>query len=89
MPVSSLLMAITAAPRSATRGNTASSRSSSPVTELTSGLPAAAFSPASSALTTDESMQSGTSTVACTRRTASAMISASSASGTPELMSKT
>ena len=39
MPVSSLLMATTAAPYFLTSGRTRSSRSSSPVTELTSGLP--------------------------------------------------
>jgi hypothetical protein len=39
MPVSSLEIPITAAPCCATRGSTASSRSSSPVTEFTSALP--------------------------------------------------
>ena len=39
MPVSSLEMAITAASYFLTSGSTRSSRSSSPVTELTSGLP--------------------------------------------------
>ena len=39
MPVSSLEIATTAAPYFLMRGSTDSSRSSSPVTELTSGLP--------------------------------------------------
>ena len=39
MPVSSLEMATTAAPYFLISGSTLSSRSSSPVTELTSGLP--------------------------------------------------
>ena len=39
MPVSSLEIATTAASYFFTSGSTASSRSSSPVTELTSGLP--------------------------------------------------
>jgi hypothetical protein len=39
MPVSSLVMATTAAPYRATSGSTDSRRSSSPVTELTSALP--------------------------------------------------
>ena len=39
MPVSSFVMATTAAPYFATSGSTCSSRSSSPVTEFTSGLP--------------------------------------------------
>src|SRR5450759_1986357 len=41
-------------------------RSSSPVTELTSGLPPAVFSPSRSAPTTDESTLSGMSTTDCT-----------------------
>ncbi len=39
IPVSSLLIATTAAPYLRTSGRTRSRRSSSPVTELTSGLP--------------------------------------------------
>ena len=39
IPVSSFVMATTAAPCFATSGSTSSSRSSSPVTEFTNGLP--------------------------------------------------
>ena len=63
---SSFASPITAAPCFATIGRIASSRSSSPVTELTSALPSYAASPASSASITDESMQSGRSVSACT-----------------------
>ena len=87
MPVSSFATPITAAPRSATIGSTTSRRSSSPVTELTSGLPLTAFSPSRSAATTDESMQIGTSTTDCTTRMASANSAGSSASGTPAFTS--
>jgi len=66
MPVSSLEMAITAAPCFFTSGSTACSRSSSPVTEFTSALPLYTASPASSAATMDESMDSGTSVIDCT-----------------------
>ena len=63
---SSFASAITAAPCFATIGRIASSRSSSPVTELTSALPSYAARPASSASITDESMQSGRSVRPCT-----------------------
>src|SRR4051812_6777488 len=87
MPVSSFVIATTAAPCFATNGNTCSSRSSSPVTEFTSGLPSHASSPASSAATIDESIESGTSVSDCTSRTVSARIAGSSASGMPAFTS--
>ncbi len=62
MPDSSLEIAMTGTPYSATRGNTFSMRSSSPVTELMRGRPPAAFKPATSAPGTEESMQRGRST---------------------------
>jgi hypothetical protein len=65
-PVSSLEMPTTAAPYFFTRGSTDSSRSSSPVTELTSGLPLYTASPAANAATIDESIDSGTSVIDCT-----------------------
>ena len=77
MPDSSLVMAMTAAPRSATNGSTTSRRSSSPVTELTMGLPQAAANPALRAGTTEESMQRGISTTSWTMRMASTMTSGS------------
>ena len=70
MPVSSLEIAITAQSYFLTSGSTRSSRSSSPVTELSSGRPRYAASPASSASTMELSMDSGTSTVSCTSRDA-------------------
>ena len=69
---SSFARPITAAPCRATIGRIASSRSSSPVTELTSAFPSYAESPASSASITDESMQSGRSVSPCTSATACA-----------------
>ena len=62
MPVSSLEIATTGTLYCLTSGSTSSSRSSSPVTELTSGRPCAASSPAISAPGTLESMLSGRST---------------------------
>ena len=59
MPVSSLEMATTGTLYLATSGRMASSRSSSPVTELTSGRPLTVSSPTFSAAGTEESMQSG------------------------------
>ena len=87
MPVSSFVMATTAAPYFATSGSTCSSRSSSPVTEFTSGLPWYTASPASSAATIDESIDSGTSVSDCTSCTVSARIAGSSASGMPAFTS--
>ena len=87
MPVSSLEMATTAAPYLATRGSTRSITSSSPVTELTRGLPWYTASPASSASMMDESIDSGTSTTLCTSCTARASSAGSSASGMPALTS--
>src|SRR5262245_37475437 len=84
---SSFARPITAAPCLATSGRIASSRSSSPVTELTSALPSKAESPASRASITEESMQSGRSQSPCTRGTACAIRSTSSASGSPTLTS--
>ena len=66
MPVSSLEMATTGTLYLATSGRMASSFSSSPVTELTSGRPLAVSSPTFSAAGTEESMQSGMSTSDCT-----------------------
>ena len=62
MPVSSLEMATTGTLYFLTSGRTSSSRSSSPVTEFSSGRPSQAWRPASSAPGTLESMQSGMST---------------------------
>ncbi len=62
MPVSSLEIATTGTLYFFTSGRTSSSRSSSPVTELSSGRPSAASSPFFSAPGTELSMQSGTST---------------------------
>ena len=60
MPVSSLEIATTATLYFATSGRIASSFSSSPVTELTSGRPLAVSSPTLiAAEVTDESMHSG------------------------------
>ena len=74
MPVSSLEMATTAAPYFFTSGSTDSRRSSSPVTELTSAFPLYTASPAASAATIDESIDSGTSVIDCTSVTACARI---------------
>ncbi len=87
MPVSSFVIATTAAPCSATSGSTDSMRSSSPVTEFTSGLPWYTASPASSAATIEESIESGTSVSDCTSFTVSARIAGSSASGMPAFTS--
>ena len=87
MPVSSLLIATTAAPYFFTSGRTRSRRSSSPVTELTSGLPTYAASPASSASTIDESIDSGRSVSDWTSRIVWARMAGSSASGMPALTS--
>ena len=93
MPVSSLEIAITAHLYSATSGKTASMRSCSPVTELISGLPPAAFKPARSAATIDESTLSGTSTTDCTASMAATITSGSSswalATPNPALTSST
>src|SRR5215470_4148300 len=78
---------ITAAPCFATSGRIASSRSSSPVTELTSAFPWYAESPASSASITEESMQIGNSQSPWTSGIALPMSSTSSASGSPTLTS--
>ena len=66
MPLSSFEMATTGTSYFLTSGRIASSFSSSPVTELTSGRPRATFSPASMAAVTEESMASGMSTRSCT-----------------------
>ena len=87
MPVSSFEIATTAAPYLATNGSTRSSTSSSPVTELTSGLPWYTARPASSASMIDESIDSGTSVTLCTSWIARASIAGSSASGIPALTS--
>ena len=87
IPVSSFEIATTAAPYLATRGSTRSICSSSPVTELTRGLPLYTASPASSASTIDESMESGTSTTDCTSWMARASRAGSSARGIPALTS--
>ena len=84
---SSLASPITAAPWRATIGRIASSRASSPVTELTSAFPSYAASPASSASITDESMQSGRSQSPCTSGIACAISPTSSASGSPTFTS--
>ncbi|EKD59635.1 MAG: hypothetical protein ACD_54C01226G0001 [uncultured bacterium] len=63
MPVSSFEIATTGTLYFFTSGRTSSSRSSSPVTEFSSGRPSQAIRPDSSAPGTDESMHSGTSTV--------------------------
>src|SRR4051812_18712880 len=78
---------ITAAPCFATIGRIASSRSSSPVTELTSAFPSYASRPASSASITEESMQSGISVSPCTSGMACPMSATSSASGSPTFTS--
>ena len=64
--VSSFEIATTAAPYFLTSGSTDSSRSSSPVTEFTRGLPWYTARPAASAATIDESIDSGTSVIDCT-----------------------
>ena len=87
MPVSSLEIAITAQSYFFTSGSTRSSRSSSPVTEFSSGRPRYAASPASSASTMELSMDSGTSTVSCTSLMHSARMRGSSASGMPAFTS--
>src|SRR6478752_4671970 len=84
---SSFARPITAAPCFATSGRIASSRSSSPVTELTSAFPSYAESPASSASITEESMHSGSSQSPCTSGIALLIRSTSSASGSPTLTS--
>src|SRR5215216_5379897 len=89
MPVSSLARPITAAPCLATSGRISSSRSSSPVTEFTSGLPSYTASPASSASITEESMQIGASVVSWTSLSIFDSSSASSTSGMPALTSST
>ena len=66
MPVSSFEIATTATLYFAISGRIASSFSSSPVTELTSGRPLTVSSPALSAELTDESMHSGRSVRVCT-----------------------
>ncbi len=87
MPVSSLEIATTAAPYFFTSGSTVSSRSSSPVTEFTSGLPLYTARPASSAATIEESIDSGTSVIDCTSLMVWARIAGSSASGMPAFTS--
>ena len=87
MPVSSLEIATTAAPYFFTSGSTLSRRSSSPVTEFTSGLPLYTASPASSAATIEESIDSGTSVIDCTSWIVLARIAGSSASGMPAFTS--
>src|SRR5262245_18373135 len=84
---SSFASPITAAPCFATSGRIASSRSSSPVTELTSALPWYAERPASSASITEESMHSGSSQRPCTSGIALPIRSTSSASGSPTFTS--
>src|SRR5581483_11870253 len=84
---SSFARPMTAAPCRATIGRIASSRSSSPVTELTSALPSYADRPASSASITDESMTSGRSVSDCTSGIACRISSISSASGSPTFTS--
>src|SRR5439155_21776374 len=86
---SSFASPITAAPWRATIGRMASSRSSSPVTELTSAFPSYAARPASSASITEESMQSGSSVSPCTRGITCAISPTSSAIGSPTLTSST
>ena len=67
--MSSLEMATTGTLYFFTSGSTSSRRSSSPVTELTSGRPCAVSRPACSAPGTELSMQSGASTSAWIRAT--------------------
>ena len=74
---------------SATIGRISSSRSSSPVTELTSALPSYTDEPGLERLDTDESMHSGRSVSPCTSGTAWRISSTSSASGSPTLTSST
>src|SRR4051794_26546752 len=78
---------MTAAPCLATSGRISSSRSSSPVTEFTSALPSYTASPASSASTTEESMQIGRSVAFWTACSMFWSSSASSTSGIPALTS--
>src|SRR3954470_22210075 len=78
---------MTAAPCLATSGRISSSRSSSPVTEFTSALPSYTASPASSASTTEESMQIGRSVAFWTTCSMFWSSSASSTSGIPALTS--
>jgi len=66
MPVSSLEMATTGTLYFAMRGRMASSFSSSPVTEFTSGRPLAVSKPIFKAEVTEESMHKGRSTSDCT-----------------------
>jgi hypothetical protein len=72
-----------------TSGRIAASRSSSAVTELTSARPWYADRPASSASTTEESMQIGRSVMPWIRVIALESSSGSSVSGTPMLTSRT
>src|SRR3954468_20111853 len=78
---------MTAAPCLATSGRISSSRSSSPVTEFTSALPSYTASPASSASTTEESMQIGRAVAFWTTCSMFWSSSASSTSGIPALTS--
>src|SRR3954454_23051729 len=78
---------MTAAPCLATSGRISSSRSSSPVTEFTSALPSYTARPASSASTTEESMQIGRSVAFWTTCSMFWSSSASSTSGIPALTS--
>src|SRR4051812_31069291 len=78
---------MTAAPCLATSGRISSSRSSSPVTEFTSALPSYTASPASSASTTEESMQMGRSVAFWTTCSMLCSSSASSTSGIPAFTS--
>ena len=71
IPVSSLEIATTGTLYFLTSGKTNSSRSSSPVTEFNRGRPSAAARPFSKAPGTELSIQSGVSTMACTRNTSS------------------
>ena len=66
MPVSSLEIATTGTLYFFTKGSINAKRSSSPVTEFSSGRPLATLSPASSAPGTELSIHKGISTVFCT-----------------------
>ena len=63
IPVSSFEIATTGTLYFLTNGRTASRLSSSPVTELTMGLPSTTSRPRASAAMTDESIQIGTSVI--------------------------
>ncbi len=89
MPSSSIVRPITAAPRSLTSGSTRCSDFSSPLTELTSGLPGATGNAAARASWLGLSMQSGTLTTELTSLTTSGSSATSSMPGTPTLMSNT